>query len=134
VADAVTTNVLVNDGNKYVVHLTNICDTTGESGVVKVDKSSLTCTNGKEPIALDIVEICGTVNGFTNVKLHWDHATDDTAAVMTGGYFEFDYCEYGGLKDPTLNDSTGDLLLTTTGNASGDNYDITISLRLRPND
>lgn len=128
-ADAVTTNVIAQDETHYVVHLTNISDGTGESGVVKVDKSALTSRVGAEPAALDIEQIRWAIQGFTSVRLLWDHTTDDVAMVLCGsGYDDFRNCG-GALKDPRSSGTTGDILLTTNGGSSGASYDITIWVR-----
>lgn len=132
--DAVTTNAIVNETTRYVAQFTNICDTSGESGVKKIDKSALTDIHGREPRALDLLKAEGTVNGFTYVLLEWDHSTNDTMLVLAGGNFDLDFTDVGGVRDPTLYDGTGDILLTTAGNASGDTYDIKLTFRLRPDD
>lgn len=131
--DTVDTLVLVSTKTHYTVRLTNESDGTGESAVKKIDKSTLTDLHGREPRAIDFMSIEYQVNGFNYVTLRWDHATDDEIAVLKGNGF-FTWKEAGGLRDPTLNDSTGDVLLTTDGAVDGASYNITIEARLRPND
>ena len=41
------------------------------------------------------------------------------------------WASVGGYVDPGSDDGTGDILLTTTNCTNGDNYDITLSLRLK---
>lgn len=136
-ADAVTTNVIYDGKDRYVVHLTNVSDGTGESAVAKVDKSTLTAKDGGEPASLDIEQVEWNVQGFTSVRLLWDHTTDDTAVVLSGtGYKDFtcrddsvpEIDRVRGLQDPRSTGGTGDLLLTTAGTTSGNTYDITIWL------
>lgn len=126
-ADAVTTTVLYQEGSIYVVHLTNISDGTGESAVIKVDRSTLT-QSGAEPTGLTIMSARWAVQGFNSVRLLWDHTTDDVAMVLTGSGYE-DFREFGGKPDPASTGGTGDLLLTTNGGSSGATYDITLVLR-----
>lgn len=115
----------------YAVHLTNISDANGESAVVKVDKSTLLSADAAEPAKMAIEEILCSIQGFTSVKLLWDHSTDDVAAVLTGN----DYRNYSEciLVDPASSGGTGDLLLTTVGASATATYDITIVLRLLDN-
>lgn len=141
-ADTVTSNVIYQDAKQYVVHLTSLSDGTGETNVVKVDKSTLTAVGGAEPTALDIERVDYTVTGFTSVKFNWDHGTDSPALLLTGsGSKDFTGCEGGmrilrdvertsGLQDPKTADSTGDLLLTSSA-TSGGAYAITLWLSKR---
>lgn len=137
-ADAVTKIVVADTPTHHVVHLTNIGDGTGESQVVKVDKSTLVALGGLEPASLDIEQVRWNIQGFTSVRLLWDHSTDDVALVLNGsGFDDFrgadgdipNFQRLGGLPDPRSTGATGDILLTTNGGSSGASYDITLWLR-----
>lgn len=141
-ADAVTTNVIIETRTHYVVHLTNISDGTGESAVAKVDKSALSvASDGAEANSLDIEAVRWNIQGFTSVRLLWDHTTDDLALVLcNSGYDDFrgndvinGIRQTSGLKDPRSTGGSGDILLTTNGGSSGATYDITLWLRKNPN-
>jgi len=132
-ADTVTSTVLEHDLNRYVLRLTNICDGTGESGVIKADKSEIDIF-GESP-AIDvghmaIERIRGQIHGFTYVRLYWDHTADDLAAALVPGQIDLDWREFKGIHDPQSAGGTGDLLLTTAGNTANDTYDLTIEMRL----
>lgn len=137
-ADAVTARVIEDTRTHYVVHLTNISDGTGEAAVVKADKSAIAVAADKgEAASLDIEQVRWSIQGFTSVRLLWDHTTDDVAMVLAGsGYEDFRGLDGGvkgkmqtsGLKDPRSAGGTGDLLVTTNGGASGATYDITVWL------
>jgi hypothetical protein len=129
-ADTVDTIVLFSGRRRRVIRITNVSDGTGESAVVKVDKSALTGPDGTEPSKLVIEWIEHTIQGFSSVRLLWDHTTDDEAVVLSGNGAK-DYRSAGGLIDPASAGDTGDLLLTTAGAISGATYDITIGLRLK---
>jgi hypothetical protein len=144
-ADAVSTNVIYEDKNRYVVFLTGVSDGTGESIVVKVDKSAIgTSTAGIEAVALDIERAQWVVTTFVKVTLLWDHASDRTALVCAGsGAMDFTGLggsagwgfvpgvqRLGGLPDPVIADSTGDILLTSSATANG-TYAILLWLRKR---
>jgi hypothetical protein len=129
-ADAVATRVVQNSEDEYVIHLTNISDSTGESAVVKIDKSTLTNINGAEPARINILSIRWAIQGFTYVKLLWDHTTDDVAMLLNGNGYD-DFSAGGGLRDPSSAGGTGDLLLTTVGATATSTYDITITCSLQ---
>ena len=127
-ADTVTNTTLKQDDKELVLHLTCISDGTGESNVVKVDRSSFAALY-KDTKRLTIRSVRWAIQGFTYIKISWDHTADDTALVLNGnGYDEFPE----GLRDPntsadTVSGAIGDVLLTSVGAASGASYDITIS-------
>lgn len=138
-ADAVTSIVIADTATHHIIHLTNVSDGTGEAAVVKVDKSAIAVAgDGAEANSLDIEQCRWAIQGFTSVRILWDHTTDDTALVLCGnGYedFRLDADSRGSLTTiPALNDprttgGTGDILLTTAGAVSGATYDITLFLR-----
>lgn len=133
-ADAVDSVVIFSGRKRYKVRLTNISDGTGESAVVKVDKSTLTGLDGTEPSKLVVEKIEYDVQGFTSIRLYWDHTTDDEIAVLGPGTGYMDFTDNGmfqGLIDPGSAGDTGDILLTTNGHSSGDTYTITLTLRLK---
>lgn len=128
-ADTVTTKIR-KTMDRYWVHVTNESDGTGESDIVKIDKSSFTDRNGEELPFLRIAAVVWSIQGFSKVKLETDHTTDDTMLVMGSGSGFRNYEHVGGLFDPNSAGGTGDLILTTTGAASGSSYDIDIEVLL----
>lgn len=141
-ADVPATHVLSNTDDKYAVHLVCVSDGTGESAVIKVDKSTLLAppvgtAAAAEPASLDIEQVRWAIQGFSSVRLLWDHTTDDTAMCLTGSGYEDFRGERGmegnrtpkGLADPRSSGGAGDLLLTSVGGASGATYDITLWLK-----
>ncbi len=123
-ADTVGTDVLFNGSRRYSVRLTNISDSTGESAVIKVDKSTLTNGNGTEPGKLSLVYAEWSISGFTSVKLYFDHTTDDEALILAPGNGKRDFSSEGGFADPGSTGGTGDVLLTTAGATTAATYDI----------
>jgi len=135
-ADAVRSIVIANTPELYVVSLTCLSDGTGETNVVKVDKSTLTGPTSAEPGSLDLIQIDAWQQGFTYIKLSWDHTTDDTMLLIPPGVmrrnFEIDvpnsFRQTGRpvLADPRSAGDTGDVLLSSVGPTAGDTYDITL--------
>jgi hypothetical protein len=131
--DAVTSEYVYSGKRRKVLHLTNISDSTGESAVVKADISGLTFDSGSgamvAPTYTTVDMIDYNIQGFTSVRLLWDHTTDDEIATLPAGSGCIDWNAYGGKKDPRSDGGTGDIILTTAGAVSGATYDITIYFR-----
>lgn len=129
-ADAVTSIVTAVGPRIYSVRMTNISDGTGESLVTKINLSTLTMPNGlPQPSSCGIEEIQWIIQGFTSVRLYWDHTTDDVAALLAGnGYRLFE--PTGVLGDPKSAGGGGNILLSTAGAVSGATYDILLTVRL----
>lgn len=128
-ADAVTTEYVYNGRRRKIIHLTNISDGTGESAVAKVDLSAITIGDGVTPTYSTVDMIDYAIQGFTSVRLFWDHTTDDEIAVLPAGVGTVHWSALGGKTDPRTTGGTGDIVLTTAGATSGATYDITIYLR-----
>lgn len=130
-ADTVDTKVLFAGRRIYAVRYTNISDGTGESAVAKLTLSGLIGPNGLAPTAAKIREISYAIQGFTSVRLFWDHTTDDEIAVLPTGVGYFDWTGVGGNMDPRTAGNAGNILFTTAGTTSGSSYDITIVYQLK---
>lgn len=122
-ADTVDVKQIYNSPRQCVYQFTNESDGTGENGVKKIDKSTLTGPNGAEPTGLSLMEVSWSVSsGY--VVLEWDHTTPDEIVVCTGdGTRNYEFV--GGNHDPGSSGGAGDILLTTDGFADGDGYTIT---------
>ncbi len=129
-ADAVGTRVILDSEDRYIAHFTNVSDGTGESAVVKVDKSAIrVASDGAEPAALDIERVIFNCEGM-QVRVLWDHDTDDLGLILSGNG-EIDL-KGKHILDPRSAGVTGDILFTTVGHTSGDTYNITLFLRKSP--
>lgn len=124
-ADAVTTQTLIEDARKLVLKLTNVSDGTGEAAVTKVDVSTFT-QNGVALTGVRIEKIVYSTVGMS-VLLYWDATADVLAWTLpadASGCVCFD--------PPLVNNAgagvTGDLQLTTTGHTAGDAYSIILHL------
>ena len=129
-ADAVTSQTIV-DGEKTVVQkFTNISDGTGESAVVKVDVSGLAASQlGKTCTGVTIEKIWWQCIGM-KVRMFFD-ATSDAFIIELGenqsGHH--DYSEFGGLKNNAGSGVTGDIDFTTVGHSSADTYTVILMMR-----
>lgn len=121
-ADAVSSQTIIDGPRNLVMKFTNLSDGTGESAVLKVDVSTFT-----PPAAtVAIKRIKYAVTGMVATLL-WD-ATTDVRIVDLAGNGEFDFSKTGGIPNTKASGYTGDILLTTTGHSSGDNYTIEIEM------
>lgn len=127
-ADTVTIKVISNTPKRLVVNITNLSDSTGESAVTKVDKSTYTGLNGLEPSSFAVEKVIGDAAGM-EVYIYADRTTAVPIARLGGmGFHKATYRDVGGLQTSGAG-GTGDILVTTNGQSSGDSYDITLFLR-----
>jgi len=129
-ADAVTSQTLIDGQNKAVIKFTNVSDGSGESAVKKVDVSAL--SNSVDGVACSgvvIERIWWQCIGM-KVKILWD-ATTDAFCIELGENQsgDHDYTSIGGLTNNAGSGKTGDLMFTTVGHSSADTYTIILYMR-----
>ena len=129
-ADAVTSQTLVDNDKTLVMKFTNISDGTGESAVKKVDVSALnTNGHGQTCTSVTIDKIWWQCIGM-KVRMFFD-ATSDAFIIELGenqsGHH--DYSEVGGLKNNAGSGVTGDIDFTTVGHSSADTYTVILMMR-----
>lgn len=129
--DSVDSLVVLSTPRRRVVRLTAVSDGTGESAVAKVDISTLIGPTGSAPTRTVVEAIEYDIQGYTSIRLFWDHNTPDEIAMLGAGQGYLDWRAAGGLVDPSSTGGTGDITLTTVGHSSGDVYTITLWLRLK---
>ena len=133
-ADAVTSQTLV-DGDRYaVMKFTNISDGTGESAVTKVDVSAL------QPLASNTAAQ-KTCTGVSIERIWWQcigmkvqilfDASSDAFCIELGENQSgnHDYSLFGGLTNNAGSGKTGDINFTTVGHTSADTYTIILYMR-----
>ena len=127
-ADAVTSQTLVDGTQRAVFKFTNISDGTGESGVVKIDVSALAPFQGEPCTGVSIQRVDAMTAGM-GLNLLWD-ATTDVVALTFGeaDFISLDFSRFGGITNNAGAGKTGDLLFTTVGAASGDRYTVVIEV------
>tara|TARA_R110000765_G_scaffold399267_1_gene493821 strand:- start:47 stop:463 length:417 start_codon:yes stop_codon:yes gene_type:complete len=132
-ADAVTSQKIVDTDRKLVYKFTNISDGTGESSVQKIDVSGLNSNSEGEACArITLTHLWYDIGGF-RVTLEWDASSNVVCAVLGGsaavgvvsGYFNFS--KWGGVPNNAGSGITGDLDLTTHGHTAHDHYTIAAS-------
>jgi hypothetical protein len=126
-ADAVTSQTILDGERLFIGKFTNISDGTGEAAVVKIDVSALApnafnlACNG-----VKINKIWAQTQGMA-VDILWDANTDLICeTIPENQFYLMDYSSFGGLPNNAGAGKTGDVLFTTVGAASGDRYTIVI--------
>ena len=129
-ADAVTSQTLIDGDHLAVLKFTNVSDGSGESAVKKVDVSAL-ATNGRGQTCTraTIEKIWWQCNGM-KVQVLFDASTDafciELGENQSGHH---DYTSFGGLQNNAGSGITGDILFTTVGHSSAATYTVIMQVR-----
>lgn len=113
-ANAVTVQIEEEGYRNVIVKLTGVLDTSNEALATKVDVSALTppCTL----VRIDHIDY--SISDQLEVQLWWD-ADTDVIILPLAGRGKMDFWHNGGLQNNAGTGVTGDILLVTTGWASG---------------
>jgi len=128
-ADAVTSQTIIDGERNCVMKFTNVSDGTGESAVAKVDVSALaTNSRGVSCSEVRVMRISHSVVGMS-VQLFLN-ATSNVLlmelAESSNGHMDFK--DFGGLSNNAGSGKNGDILFTTKGHSSGDTYSIVLEM------
>ena len=126
-ADAVTSQTILDGERLFIAKFTNISDGTGETAVVKIDVSTLApnsfnlACNG-----VKLNKIYATTHGM-EVRILWDASTDVFAwMIPQNTNYLMDLSSFGGIPNNAGAGVTGDVLFTTADASSGDMYTIVL--------
>jgi hypothetical protein len=126
-ADAVTSQTILDGERLFIGKFTNISDSTGETGVVKIDVSALNANaSGLACNGIKINKVWAQTQGMS-VDILWDATSDLLCETIPADkFYLMDYSSFGGLPNNAGAGKTGDVLFTTVGAAAGDRYTIVI--------
>jgi len=128
-ADAVTTQTIIDGERNCVMKFTNVSDGTGESAVAKVDVSALASNAaGVACSEVRVMRISHAIVGMS-VQLFFDATSNVLLAELaesSNGHMEFE--DFGGIPNNAGSGKTGDILFTTKGHSSGDTYSIVLEM------
>ena len=134
-ADAVTSQTLVDGERVAVMKFTNLSDGNGESSVEKVDVASLNSSaDGTACSRVHIQQIWYDIGGM-RVALEWNASTNVVAAVLGGSAAagnvqgHLDFRSFGGIKNNAGSGIDGDIDFSTSGHTNLDHYTIILELR-----
>ena len=128
-ADAVTSQTIIDGERNCIMKFTNVSDGTGESAVAKVDVSALNSNSaGVSCSEVRVLRISHAIVGMS-VQLFLN-ATSNVLlmelAESSNGHMDF--TDFGGLPNNAGSGKNGDILFTTKGHSSGDTYSITLEM------
>jgi hypothetical protein len=128
-ADAVTSQTLLDGERLAIMKFTNISDGTGESAVTKVTASSLAASNsGKACSGVTVTKIMSVCHGM-EVRMYWDATTDVPfflSAVNTN--YENDFSKIGGITNNAGTGKNGNIVFSTADASSGDTYTVVLEM------
>lgn len=128
-ADAVTSQTIIDGERNCVMKFTNVSDGTGESAVAKVDVSAL--ASNAAGVACSEVRVLRVSHAIVGMSVQlFLNATSNVLLVelaeSSNGHMDFK--DFGGLPNNAGSGKTGDILFTTKGHSSGDTYSITLEM------
>ena len=126
-ADAVSSQTILDGERLFIGKFTNISDGTGETGVIKIDVSTLKPNAfGYACNGVKINKIWGSAHGM-NVRILFDATTDTFAwLIPQNTMYLMDFSTFGGLPSNAGAGVTGDVLFTTHDASAGDTYTIVL--------
>jgi hypothetical protein len=126
-ADAVTSQTILDGERLFIGKFTNISDGTGEAAVVKIDVSALNPNAaGQACNGVKINKIWAQTQGMA-IDVLWDATADVLCeTIPENQFYLMDYSSFGGFSNNSGAGKTGDVLFTTVGAAAGDRYTITL--------
>lgn len=123
-ADAVTSQKILDGPRNCVMKFTNVSDGTGEAAVTKVDVSAL----AGAPTEVSIYKVEYSTTGM-GVNILWDATADALAIALPADRSDtLKFEKFGGVANNAGTGKTGDIQFTTVGHTSGDTYTVILHM------
>jgi len=133
-ADAVTSQTIIDTEKRVVMKFTNLSDGNGESAVKKVDVSALTShPDGTACSQVTIDQIWYDIGGM-RLAIYFAASTNALALTLGGSAAagnvsgHMDFRSFGGIKN-NASSPDGDLDFTTSGHTNLDHYTVILEMR-----
>ena len=133
-ADAVTSQTIIDTEKRVVMKFTNLSDGNGESAVKKVDVSALTAhPDGTACSNITIDQIWYDIGGM-RLAIYFAASTNVLALTIGGSAAagnvqgHMDFRSFGGIKN-NASSPDGDLDFTTSGHTNLDHYTVVLEMR-----
>lgn len=129
-ADAVTSQTLVDNQTTTVMLFTNISDGTGESLVTKVNVANLAANaTGQACTGVSVQKIHTACHGL-EVRMFWGASSNVFFfGTAQNNQFTFDLSSFGGLVNNASTGKTGNILFSTADQSAGDTYTIILEMK-----
>ena len=128
-ADAVTSQTLMDGERVAIMKFTNISDGTGETAVTKVNVSTLAPSGaGKACTGVIVNKITSVCHGL-EVRMFWDATTDVPffMATVNTNYMN-DFTEISGLTNNSGAGKNGNIVFSTSDATVGDTYTVVLEM------
>jgi Ethanolamine utilization protein EutJ (predicted chaperonin) len=128
-ADAVTSQTLLDGERLAVMKFTNISDGTGETAVTKVNVSSLTASgSGKACTGVIVNKITSVCHGM-EVRMYWNASTDVPFFLSTiNTNYQNDFTDIGGITNNAGTGKNGNIVFSTSDATAGDTYTVVLEM------
>ncbi|CAB4131853.1 hypothetical protein UFOVP125_63 [uncultured Caudovirales phage] len=128
-ADAVTSQTLIDGERVAIMKFTNISDGTGETAVTKVNVANLTSSGSGKPCTGVIVSKITSVCHGMEVRMYWDATTDVPFFMST---INTNYCNdfsgFGGITNNAGAGKNGNIVFSTADQSAGDTYTVVLEM------
>jgi hypothetical protein len=128
-ADAVTSQTLLDGERLAIMKFTNISDGTGETAVTKVNVANLARNNaGLACTGVAVTKITSVCHGM-EVRMYWDATTDVPFFLGTiNTNYENDFSKIGGITNNSGTGKNGNIVFSTADASSGDTYTVVLEM------
>jgi hypothetical protein len=128
-ADAVTSQTLLDGERLAIMKFTNISDGTGETAVTKVNVSTLTpSASGKACTGVTVNKITSVCHGL-EVRMYWDATTDVPFFLSTiNTNYLNDFSNFGGITNNAGTGKNGNIVFSTSDQSAGDTYTVVLEM------
>ena len=128
-ADAVTSQTLLDGERLAIMKFTNISDGTGETAVTKVNVSSLARSgSGQACTGVSVIKITSVCHGM-EVRMYWDATTDVPFFMSTiNTNYCNDFSNFGGITNNAGAGKNGNIVFSTSDQTNGDTYTVVLEM------
>jgi Ethanolamine utilization protein EutJ (predicted chaperonin) len=128
-ADAVTSQTLMDGERLAIMKFTNISDGTGETAVTKVNVANLAPSgSGKACTGVIVNKITSVCHGL-EVRMYWDATTDVPFFLATvNTNYENDFNNIGGITNNSGTGKNGNIVFSTSDATAGDTYTVVLEM------
>lgn len=128
-ADAVTSQTLMDGERLAIMKFTNISDGTGETAVTKVNVANLAASGSGKPCTGVIVNKITSVCHGLEVRMYWDATTDVPFFLATvNTNYENDFTNIGGITNNSGAGKNGNIVFSTADTSAGDTYTVVLEM------
>ena len=128
-ADAVTSQTLLDGERLAIMKFTNISDGTGETAVTKVNVANLArSASGLACTGVSVTKITSVCHGM-EVRMYWDATTDVPFFMSTiNTNYENDFSSFGGITNNAGAGKNGNIVFSTADQTNGDTYTVVLEM------